>query len=599
MSKNIKLFDTINDLINDDSLIIGDYCKTLGFASINDGGSAEYIITAKTTNNDYLYVLTKSNLTAQYVIGENNKINVVSLGIIKEKDTAEVMSNNASILENYIVKYNSKRYSFYFPPGNFYFNPIHFLSAGKNTLDIFIEGTSAEFNSSNFKNTTTVYTKLQDFMYDQRYNNTGITFYVKNMNFISQGGYNFIPTGVCFGTEINTGSEYNFHFYSVLIHGFEYGFKSPGYSCGASGGENTSFSNCKYGVYITSASHLFSLKNSEFGYCANGIRFGFGGTPCEISNIHIAVGYLGSDKNEISEYKVIHCKGNVVIKNLYYEAYESTANPERTTIIDYEGWAYGVGPIYVYNTPIGKPSGKGGKFFKGRTYLGSGPEVNKATAPIKIDSWNKSYYPMGAAHFINCNLPSNKFDMLKAVFDIDDISKGFGYTINGETFYNYGVAIGLNKSKKFSSTMSRPLTTKNNGMLIAYDYNNINNRTFNNITFPNNPTMENEFLFFIRYKGKIIINKLSDNNTKISLGIIGLYNFSNYAIAYKIGEIDTSNGDQNKYIVMPFDIMLTKTSTFNTYTFGYEINGTTDNDLKSIDINKITWEIEVTQDNFS
>ena len=233
MSKNIKIFDTINDLINDDSLIIGDYCKTLGFASINDGGSAEYIITAKTTNNDYLYVLTKSNLTAQYVIGENNKINVVSLGIIKEKDTAEVMSNNASILENYIVKYNSKRYSFYFPPGNFYFNPIHFLSAGRNTLDIFIEGTSAEFNSSNFKNTTTVYTKLQDFMYDQRYNNTGITFYVKNMNFISQGGYNFIPTGVCFGTEINTGSEYNFHFYSVLIHGFEYGFKSPGYSCGA------------------------------------------------------------------------------------------------------------------------------------------------------------------------------------------------------------------------------------------------------------------------------------------------------------------------------------------------------------------------------
>ena len=146
--------------------------------------------------------------------------------------------------------------------------------------------------------------------------------------------------------------------------------------------------------------------------------------------------------------------------------------------------------------------------------------------------------------------------------------------------------------------MSHPWFYKNN-LIIAYDYNNINNRTFNNITFPNNPTMENEFLFFIRYKGKIIINKLSDNNTKISLGIIGLYNFSNYAIAYKIGEIDTSNGDQNKYIVMPFDIMLTKTSTFNTYTFGYEINGTTDNDLKSIDINKITWEIEVTQDNFS
>ena len=210
----------------------------------------------------------------------------------------------------------------------------------------------------------------------------------------------------------------------------------------------------------------------------------------------------------------------------------------------------------------------------------------------------KAWLPVILTLIASCSIETVQM-IIGRVFDIDDISKGFGYTINGETFYNYGVAIGLNKSKKFSSTMSRPLTTKNNGMLIAYDYNNINNRTFNNITFPNNPTMENEFLFFIRYKGKIIINKLSDNNTKISLGIIGLYNFSNYAIAYKIGEIDTSNGDQNKYIVMPFDIMLTKTSTFNTYTFGYEINGTTDNDLKSIDINKITWKIEVTQDNFS
>ena len=113
MSKNIKIFDTINDLINDDSLIIGDYCKTLGFNSINDGGSAEYIITNKSSTNDYLNVLTKNNLTAQYIIDTNNKINVISLGIKKETQDSKAMQDNASILEKYLVKYNSKKYSFF------------------------------------------------------------------------------------------------------------------------------------------------------------------------------------------------------------------------------------------------------------------------------------------------------------------------------------------------------------------------------------------------------------------------------------------------------------------------------------------------------
>lgn len=599
MSKNIKIFDTINDLINDDSLIIGDYCKTLGFNSINDGGSAEYIITNKSTNIDYLYVLTKNNLTAQYIIGDNNKINVISLGIKKETQDSKAMQDNASILEKYLVKYNSKKYSFYFPSGDYYFNSIYFINVDSQELNIILEGESANINSHNFKNTSNIYTNLQDFIYDKRTASNGIKFFIRNLNVFSKILYNFIPTGVAFGAETNTGAEYNFYFYSVLIHGFEYGFKSPGYSCASSGGEFASFSNCKYGIYITLASHLFSLKNSEFNYCANGIRLGHGGNPCEISNIHIAVGYLGADKDKIDNYKVIHCKGNVVISNLYYEAYESSANPERTIIIDYEGWAYGVGPIYVYNTPISFPSGNGGKFFRGRTYLGPGAEINGKSGSIYIDSGNKFHYPMGAAHFINCNLPQNKFDMLKSVFDIGDITQGFGYTINGKNCYTNGVSIGLNKAKKFSSIMSRPLIAKNNGLLIAYDYNNVKNRTFNNITFSNNPTLENEFLFTLRYKGKIIIDKLNDNNTKISFGIIGLYNFSNYAIAYKIGEIDTSNGDQNRYIILPFDVTLTKTDTFNTYTFGYEINGTKDNDLKSIDQNKITWEMEIIEDDFS
>lgn len=599
MSKNIKIFDTINDLINDDSLITGDYCKTLGFNSINDGGSAEYIITNKSTNSDYLYVLTKNNLTAQYIIDKNNRINVISLGIQKETQDSKAMQDNACILEKYLVKYNSKKYSFYFPSGDYYFNPIHFINIDSQALNIILEGESADINSYNFKNTSNIYTNLQDFIYDKRTASNGIKFFVKNLNIFSKILYNFIPTGVAFGAETNTGAEYNFYFYSVLIHGFEYGFKSPGYSCASSGGEFSSFSNCKYGIYITLASHLFSLKNSEFLYCANGIRLGHGGNPCEISNIHIAVGYLGADKDKIDYYKVIHCKGNVIISNLYYEAYESSANPERTIIIDYEGWAYGVGPIYVYNTPISLPSGNGGKFFRGRTYLGPGPEINGKLKSLSIDSWNKAHYPMGAAHFINCNLFQNKFNIIKSIFDIGDVTKGFGYTINGQSYYNNSVAISLNKTKKFSSTLSRPLVSQNNGLLIAYTYNDVKNRTFNDITFPNNPTHENEFMFTIRYKGRIIINKLSDNNTKLSFGIIGLYDFSNYAIAHKIGEIDTSNGDRYKYIILTFDVTLTKTDTFNAYTFGYEINGTIDNDLKSIDQNRITWEMEIIEDDFS
>lgn len=598
MSKNIKIFDTINDLINDDSLITGDYCKTLGFNSINDGGSAEYIITNKSTNSDYLYVLTKNNLTAQYIIGDNNKINVICLGIIKEKNTANIMENNSITLEEYIIKYNSKGYSYYFPPGNYYFNPIYFLTANNSDITVFLEGVSSNFNSYNYKNTSIIYTNLQDFMYDKRTTSSSITFYVKNLKFISKILFDYIPTGVCFGRETSKGNEYNFHFTSVHIHGFEYGFKSPGYSCGSSGGEFNSFTHCKYGIYIKDASHLFNLQKSEFIYCVNGIRFGYGGSPCEISDIHIAIGYLGPDKNDISDYKIIHCKGNVIIKNLYYEAYENSANPEKTTIIDYEGWGYGVGPIYVYNTPISKPCGNGGKFFRGRTYLGAGPELNLPTAPIKIDSWNKSHYPMGAAHFINCKLANNKLDILKLTFDIGDISTGFGYSINGENIYNDGIAISLCKIKKLSSTMTSPIP-KSNGLLIAYDYRNVVNKTFSNITFTNNPTCDGAFSYFVRYKGKIIIDHLSDNNTKLVFGIIGHYDYSNATIAEKIGEIDTSKNDQNRYIIFPFDITLPKTSLYIMYSWGYEIIGTTKNNLKDNDLNKVTWVMDVIYDDFN
>lgn len=69
--KAIRFYDTVDDMINDTTLKEGMHVKTRGYYSINDGGSAEYII--KTSSNIY-YETLDNNLVAELMIEKNMNV---------------------------------------------------------------------------------------------------------------------------------------------------------------------------------------------------------------------------------------------------------------------------------------------------------------------------------------------------------------------------------------------------------------------------------------------------------------------------------------------------------------------------------------------
>lgn len=473
-------------------------------------------------------------------------INLKSLGLKEGNENAQ---SNTLILQNLIKEYPKGNRTFFIPKGVYYFNPID-LSSIKGDIIVRLKGESNEMGKAFFGQiATTIKTNMQDFIYDKRPESPGITFYVDDIKFYSYDGYNKVPTGVCFGAEIDMGYEYNFHFYNVAIHGFDYGFRSPGYSCGASGGENISLSTCHYGIFINKASHLFQANNVELTYNRVGIRFGHGGNPCCISNLHVANGYLGADKDNFDRFMVIHCKGGVHISNLYQEAYESSAQPEKTTIIDYEGWAYGVGPVIVENTPIAKPCGKGGLFFKGRTYLGAGPEAGNLN-PISIYSGDIGHYPNGCVKFINCEVGLNIRQHIGSIFDVPEQSPG--YDINGELYYLNRKIINKNAIAKVDSTWKHGYANITEKELDGYKYSLYNHANFEKEyrgfkPFDIRATKEFAKQEDINIKGTLFIEDTLSSNIDVVIGFLHQHNqFTPSDYGYKFYPITTLKGGQNE-----------------------------------------------------
>lgn len=368
------------------------------------------------------------------VLAFNTMVDLTALGV--KAGSIDYAAANSAILQEQIETYPTGGKTFYLPAGTYHFNPID-LTGISGTITVRLKGQGYGLDTDWFSGIqTTIITNKQDFLYDRRNPSKGVTFYVDDMKFYSYQGYSEIPTGVCFGAETNGGSEHNFHFHNVQIHGFDYGFRSPGYSCGGSGGKNISFSTCHYGIWIDNTTHLFYIENLELTYNRVGVRLHNGGSPCSIKNVHVASGYLGADRENFSEYIVFHTKGNTEIEKVYHEAYESNALAERTILFDYEGWAYGCGPLIIKDTLIAKPSGKGGKFLRARSYLGAGPETGAETYTA-ISPWNKGHYPEGLVHLIDCR-NAHKSD-IASLFDVG--FPGVGISINGSVYYCDGMIL--------------------------------------------------------------------------------------------------------------------------------------------------------------
>lgn len=454
--------ETLNDIINlkeyksfmdaktkINSLKADDIIITKGFYQENDRGGAEYKVVETTTPNG-LQIHLGNNLYAEYLYNHNLKdVNVLCIGI-KPNDSNEDETNGQKL--EAVIKDFNKNVKFFFPANKYYIANIHCLSLPENMQpEVTIEG---ELTNQNNNNNTLILTNGKDFFYDKRKVCPGIVLNMDNIEIRTRElVFNALPSGVMFGSSNGNNIETNFRFNHVSVGGFDYGVYSPAWSCGGSGGEDIRFSVCHYGIYIKQASHCLNMRNCAFNDNRVGIRLGHGGSGCKLVNTHFATGYYGSDRDSFNEFIGIHTKGGLELDGIYYECYNSDNQSEKTILIDYEGWAFGVGPVYINNVQIGYPGWRStGKFLKVRNYLGAGPEEGNES-PISLYPNDATHYPHGSVHITNATYFS--LDRLKKVLDLEKPYDSFGVSINDSEIFYDGLGIGKETLVKINNSLDK------------------------------------------------------------------------------------------------------------------------------------------------
>lgn len=144
---SLMCFDTIADLKQATNLIAGSFAKTLGYYSINDGGSALYKIVdnTETLPNDMTVIEIANNLYAILIYDKSN-INVKQMGAHGdgETDDLSIINNIINLIESGSV--------LYFPNGNYIFsNPLNITKTIeiKGTSYTNNTGTTFTFNNTN------------------------------------------------------------------------------------------------------------------------------------------------------------------------------------------------------------------------------------------------------------------------------------------------------------------------------------------------------------------------------------------------------------------------------------------------------------------
>lgn len=437
-----KTFDTVADL-KSANVQAGDIVYTLGYYKKGDGGGYVYeIVNNPSLDTEVVNIQLDNGLKAKYGLNLNlYDINVLTVGIRKNDSSAE--EQNSFIMEKILVKYN-KVCKLYFPGGEYFISNIHFTREPIPKEDILMNlygEYASSSDTSKGANKTKINTRNKDFICDRRpCLDTPIIrslkLCMKDMT-IQSTSYieNIPPNGVCLGMPkevAGSNNEINFNFENVSIIGFDFGVRSPVWSCGGSGGYNINFSNCHCGIYVGLAMHCFDAERISFNDCVLGVDTGWGGCNAKFKNIHISTGYLGVDRENYNEYVGILSRGNVTLDAIYYEPYNDNGFMDRCVVIKHEGYAYGIGPLYIKNTGINYPgSGNVGLFLKSNCYLGFGPSRG-AESPIKLCSWDQGHFPDGVVVFENCSVPT----YINTLKDIIEINKDYYGATHDYKYHN-------------------------------------------------------------------------------------------------------------------------------------------------------------------
>ena len=614
----IKEFRTFQELKISSNLSVGDVCKTYGYSTVNDKGGNTYIVKALSEPNGYFKYDIGNNLMLE-VFDNSKRLNVISFGVTPLKSDDETKVKNTKILADLIELTNNKGYNLYFPALTYYFNQID-ISEKSGDYIISLEGEQIAGNNSYFNNTSslnifrnsTIVTNGCGFINRVNTTNTNngtkfVARHLKIMNLDGADSNNY--EGTCFGVNINYGYEYNFDFYNAYIQGYEYGFYSPGYTCGGSRGNFLTFAYCKYGMYITSASHNFSLKDIDILYCARGIRLGVGGNPCNIKNVHVAVGYSGNDASTLNKLYAIHSKGNCEVDSVYYEQYNGSLDISKYTLFDYEGYGGGSGTRFIIkNTPIGNMgAGNKGYFFTGNTFVGNGYELTDD--PIVLGGWDSGYFNYGCVDFQNCISKGyiRTVDDIKKCFVIYnkknemELDRAFGYTFDGKTLIGNGICFSETPLYRFNSNFGKDSTWYFIGNwradynILTYELNDIKRLIFSGIKAPSNIP---GYALGAKFKGKITIDNISakafnkTTDVDITLGLVGKNSNNEYVMLRPL--IDLNSSLANKYLVVNVDETISLLECDAPF-FGYKYNGASSNTQEILlcyeDTLKITYDI--------
>lgn len=605
MEKKVKEYSNFNDMINDITLEIGDICRTLGYNSELDCGEGIWVVKQADKADDLTsFNISNTSLMAEYCLEKKTWINLKALGLKADRNSDKIKNFNSNLLKGLINKYKNN-VNYYFPFGIYYFNEINIDETGYYEINLYGENGGESDSSYRENKNVMIFTPNCGFINRTTISRNNETkFNVCNIRFIQEILYDKLPTGKCFSVNYNGGAEYNAYFENVYIHGYEYGFYSPGYSCAGTGGRKVAFSHCRYGMYITGASHRFNLDNVDLLYCKNGIRMGVGGHPCRISNVHVAVGcFHGMDGYMINDNKMyaIHSKGGLVIDGIYYEQYSGELDVSNYTLIDYEGWGNGnVGKLIIKNTPIGNMgAGNRGYFFRGATFVGAGEETGTVGSVVSKISRSK-YFANGCVQFINCigtgSVESIKQKINKSFYIDGGLDNAFGFTFDNIDIFGDGLTFIRNYRRRFNSYLSGG-NFNTNTLINRYDTNSIplNNRVWSGIEFPMTPITDNvENLKGTQYIGNIIINNIENKDINLTIGIIGKVN-GNYIMIRELVKLDSNS--VNKYIrvnVNEYIPLIEATQIF----FGYRCNGVGDESerISKDDEKRIIYDIEASYD---
>ena len=535
-----------------------------------------------------------------------NVTNVIDLGIIPNNNSSDIKSNNTNILKQYIDRHYDGSMCFYFPIGKYYFNLIE-ITENTKVYDVILLGETRGNRLNNLTNNeddkVIIYTEGTDGFINRTNTNgeTSIRFTISHIAIIKYGGFSVKPTGVCIGALHNSGGEYNITLYDTTFMGYEYGFYSPGFSCYSNDNNFVICAHCKYGIYISKASHMFRINHLELNYCKYGLRLDVGGTPCSISDVHVAVGLFSSMEDYYVENPLmygIHCKSSVVIDGIYFENYAGDLDLSNYYLIHYEGFGGGgCKKVKIKNCHIETMRGNNiGKFFYGRKYIGQGLE-NKENPLSLTDVETSIYFLNGCVDFENCiAYDCNISELLSRTFDVSDNGcYGIGYTFDGKGLYKDGVVISNNYIRKFKSSLDNLLfiPEPNSSTLIAdYSYNSIPNanRIYNGVELPMDAIVDNAYKIGVHYKGRINIKKIENASTNVILGIVG--NNINDNTKFLVRELVHLNSEViGKDIIVDVDEFIPITEAKNLF-FGYKCVNSVDEKITNSDTSKIVYEIE-------